>query len=68
VTDDNSKLLNFSVTCRLLVGRARGNVLSAAPHLHSGDIHEALIYTEVKTHIQVQTSHDVIFVRSHSYI
>lgn len=42
MTDDNSRLLNFSVTCRLLVGRGCGSVLSAVPHFHS-DIHGALL-------------------------
>lgn len=42
MTDDNSRLLNFSVTCRMLVGRGRGSVPSAVPHFHS-DIHEALL-------------------------
>lgn len=42
MTDDNSRLLNFSVTCGLLVGRGRGSVLSAMSHFHS-DIQEALL-------------------------
>lgn len=63
MTDDNSRLLNFSVICRLLVGRVQSDVLSTLLYSHGGGIHKTL--SDLRLYVKTYSgSHFTSFLSS----